>query len=376
MGEYLLFLSIYSEWIEEVQLGMCLIMPKVSVIIPVYNVEKYLRECLDSVVNQTLNDIEIICIDDGSTDNSRRVLDEYAKKDSRIIILQQENQGAACARNFGMSIAQGKYLSFLDSDDVFHLDMLKNATDKAENFDADIVVFKAISLDIYTGKKVALNDRFERLAKYKNEVFSYKDIPDEIFNSFMVPAWNKVFKRDFIVNKNIQFQNIKRSNDLYFTNKALALADKIVLLDEHLVFYRTGMQSNLQATNDKTPLAFYEALCELKRFLDSEKLYTKVQKSFLNLAIETIFYNLNSVKTTSARILVADKLREDGFDFLGISNYGNLKKLNYMGYLQYQAVCITSSNLIYKFLYACFKLIQYYKLTGFKNTVKKVLVRW
>lgn len=347
--------------------------PKVSVIIPVYNVEKYLRECLDSVVNQTLSDIEIICIDDGSIDNSRRILYEYAKKDSRIIVLEQKNQGAACARNLGIKIAKGKYISFLDSDDVFHLDMLKNAAYKAVKFDADIVIYKAMSFDAYTGKKVALNDRFECLAKYKNEVFSYKDIPDEIFNSFMVPAWNKLFKKELVLGKNIEFQNIRRSNDLYFTNKALVLAEKIILLDEYLVFYRTGMQSNLQATNDRTPLAFYEALCELKTFLDRENSYLQVQKSFLNLALEIIFYNLNSIKTDEAWKLVTRKLREEGFWLLGISTCEKLRQLNFIGYLQYKAVMANVNKTVCKSLYGCFKVVQYYKLTGLRNTVKKVL---
>ena len=96
-------------------------MPKVSVIIPVYNVEKYLRECLDSVVNQTLKDIQIILIDDGSTDSSLGICKEYAQKDNRIKIIEQKNQGAGAARNRGMSEAKGDYLYFLDSDDFLEL---------------------------------------------------------------------------------------------------------------------------------------------------------------------------------------------------------------------------------------------------------------
>ena len=351
-------------------------MPKVSVIVPVYNVEKYLRECLDSIVNQTYKNIEVICIDDGSIDSSLEILREYAQRDSRIVIVQQENQGAAVARNYGMSIAQGKYLLFLDSDDIFAEELISKAVVKAERFDVDIVIYKAMSFDTVTGDNVALNDKFESFLKYKDEVFSYVDVPNEIFNSFMVPAWNKLFRKDFVIDKNIEFQNIRRSNDLYFTNKALVLAEKIILLDEYLVFYRTGMQSNLQANNDKSPLTFYEALCELKKFLDKENLYVRVYESFVNLAVEIMFYNLNSIKTDEARNLVINKFREEGFDFLGISTCKELKNLNYMGYLQYKAVGITSSKFVCKFLYGCFKLVQYYKLTGFKNTVRKVLVRW
>ena len=99
-------------------------MPKVSVIIPIYNAAEFLGECLDSVLAQTLTDIEVICVNDGSPDNSLEILREYEKKDSRIKIIDQKNQGAGAARNHGMSVARGEYLSFLDSDDFFDRDML------------------------------------------------------------------------------------------------------------------------------------------------------------------------------------------------------------------------------------------------------------
>ena len=114
--------------------------PKVSVIIPVYNTEVYLRECLDSVVNQTLREIEIICIDDGSTDSSLSILKEYAQKDSRIRVLQQENLHSGVARNAGIAIARGKYLVFLDSDDFFETSMLERMCNQAENDESDIVI--------------------------------------------------------------------------------------------------------------------------------------------------------------------------------------------------------------------------------------------
>ena len=96
-------------------------MTKISIIVPVYNVEKYLKECLDSLINQTLEDIEIICINDGSTDNSLAILEEYQKKDSRIKVFSQKNQGVSAARNLGIEKATGEYLTFLDSDDRLEL---------------------------------------------------------------------------------------------------------------------------------------------------------------------------------------------------------------------------------------------------------------
>lgn len=349
-------------------------MLKVSIIVPVYNVEKYLRDCLNSIVNQTFTDIEVICVDDGSTDNSLNILKEYANKDNRFVILQQENQGAACARNYGLKVSNGEYLLFLDSDDVFSSELVEKTFLKAELYDVDIVAYKAISFNSLTYKYAELNDSISKFSRYQNTVFSVDDVPDEIFNSFLISAWNKLFKREFLLKNDISFQNIKRTNDLYFTNKALVLAKRIILLDEYLLFYRVGMQNNLQANNDKSPLAFYEALYALKYFLDLENLYLKVQKSFLNLALEVIFYNLNSIKTEEARDLVINKLKKEGFDFLGISAYEKLKELNFLGYLQYKAVTSNASKMNCRVLYGCYKLVQYYKLTGLKNTLRKVLL--
>ncbi len=116
--------------------------PKVSIIIPVYNVEKYLKECLNSVVNQTLKEIEIICVDDGSTDNSLSILEEYAKKDNRINLLKQENSGAGAARNKGLDSARGEYIYFLDSDDFLELNAIEILYNQIAKNQADICFFK------------------------------------------------------------------------------------------------------------------------------------------------------------------------------------------------------------------------------------------
>ena len=121
--------------------------PEISVIIPIYNGEKYLKECLDSVINQTFKDIEIICVNDGSTDDTSKILNFYSKKDNRIIIINQPNSGAGAARNNALKIATGKYLSILDADDIFETNMLEIAYHKAEKFKADITVY---SCDVFS----------------------------------------------------------------------------------------------------------------------------------------------------------------------------------------------------------------------------------
>ena len=125
---------------------------KVSVIIPVYNVQDYLRECLDSILNQTLKELELICVDDGSTDKSLEILREYEKKDNRVIVLTQHNKGAGAARNKGLEIARGEYLSFLDSDDFFATGMLEESYRKCKKENAEVCVYQVVRYNDVTGK--------------------------------------------------------------------------------------------------------------------------------------------------------------------------------------------------------------------------------
>ncbi len=117
--------------------------PRVSVIVPVYNAQSHLRQCLDSITGQTLREIEIFCVDDGSTDGSAQILEEYRGRDSRLHVIRQENAGAGAARNRGLAEASGEYLSFLDADDFFEPDMLESAYERAVSGNAQIVVFRS-----------------------------------------------------------------------------------------------------------------------------------------------------------------------------------------------------------------------------------------
>ena len=168
--------------------------PKVSVIVPVYNVEPYLKECLNSIIKQTLKEIEIICVDDGSTDNSLEIMKEYAKKDKRFTIITQKNLYAGVARNAGLSVAKGEYLSFLDSDDFFELTMLEKMYKKAIKEKADICV---CNFDTFIDGKHVFNIYNDINEKYINGKNTFE--PDNIkyLYSFTNPAaWNKLYQHD------------------------------------------------------------------------------------------------------------------------------------------------------------------------------------
>jgi len=308
-------------------------MPKISVIIPVYNTEKYLRECLDSVLNQIFQDFEIICINDGSTDNSLQILNEYAKKDERIKVISQKNKGAGAARNQGLKIAKGEYLAFLDGDDFFEKEFLDKMYHKSKNNDCDIVICSANRYNINTKitEYMPWALRVEKLPEKK--VFSYKDMPNNIFNFAQNWNWNKIFKRDFIIKNNIKFQELYRTNDLYFTCCALVLASNITTIEEPLVNYRVGMTTNCQQTNHLHPLDFYEAFKKLRKFLIKLDIYEEVKESFTTWATSGCKHNIGSISNDKIKTKVIKKIKTCGkkdldlvLDFSVQNNEKNLIK--------------------------------------------------
>ena len=190
----------------------------ISVIIPVYNVEKYLCECLDSILNQTFQDFEIICVDDGSTDETLEILKNYKNKDERVFVLQQHHSGAAEARNNGIRLARGKYIQFLDSDDYFEQTMLEELYNHAEKSGADLTVCSAKTVNDNEEVTESGNPLWPLyLDKVPlNRLFSPENYPNDIFDLFCVVPWNKLIRRDLVTNNNLKFQNLSSSNDVAF----------------------------------------------------------------------------------------------------------------------------------------------------------------
>jgi glycosyltransferase involved in cell wall biosynthesis len=176
-------------------------MVAISVIIPVYNVEDYLAQCLDSICNQTFRDIEIICVNDGSTDHSPDILTQYSLKDERISIINQHNQGLAASRNNGLKIAKGEYVYFIDSDDYLEFDALERLYDSIVSNDSDMVLFKFQTVDDYHNvHKRGVEFKIDKIfgdIDYANFTFTYKDVKRHVMNSAF-SACLKLYKRDFI----------------------------------------------------------------------------------------------------------------------------------------------------------------------------------
>ena len=257
---------------------------KVSVIIPIYNAEKHLKKCLETLINQTLKDIEIVCIDDGSTDNSLQILRDFSNTDNRIKILKQQHECAGSARNNGLSVAQGKYLSFLDSDDFFELSMLEDLYNCAEKYNTDIVICKSL---LFENGWIRDNDDIQDKLLPKKEVFSANDIPKYIFQFHIGWCWNKLYKASFIKNLGISFQNIKKHNDSFFSHISVIKANRIYLLNKKLVYYRKNLQEELQKIKDNK-FEFYKSLKAIKEFLVKENLYKTFDQSFVNHCIKLL----------------------------------------------------------------------------------------
>ncbi len=270
--------------------------PKVSVIIPVYNVEQYLRQCLDSVVNQTLREIEIICVDDGSTDSSLNILQEYAAKDKRITVIKQENLHAGVARNAGLAVAKGEYLSFLDSDDFFELNMLEEMYVYATIQNSQIVICQYRNYNNDTQEVGDIRGINPRYSIRPSMTFNPADVNEELFTICNPMPWNKLFSREFIVNENIHYQNLPACNDVYFSLTAMACAQRISILNKSFIYYRYNLQSSLKNTRDKNPFNFYQAYKGIYSYLLHKSLFNKYKKTFLTSLMSSAFWTIKHTR--------------------------------------------------------------------------------
>lgn len=280
--------------------------PLVSVIMPVYNVAPYLRQCLDSICNQTLTDIEIICVDDGSTDDSISILREYEKNDSRVTVVLQQNQFAGAARQKGMEMANGKYFAFVDSDDFFELNMLEEMTNKAEVHDSDIVVCNA---DVYRESEGKLTPapwllRMDMLGDTSPDLFAPMDvIGDRLFHFVRLTPWGKIFKSDFVKQHNLKWQSLSRANDVLFVGSALALAKSMSVIDNVYVHYRARANSTAHS-NSRSEQALLDAYLALRDNLIKHNASAKALHAANTSLMSILVYDLSRLDAeSSARLL-------------------------------------------------------------------------
>ena len=287
-------------------------MKRVSVIIPVYNVENYLRKCLNSLVNQTLKDIEIIVVNDGTLDNSQEIIDEYVKKyPKKVVSIIQENGGQGAARNTGLLHAKGEYIGYVDSDDYVEENMYEELYKKAKEEDSDIVI---------CGNNV-VKENYEFLSK--------EDVDKEFLLGKMA-VWNKIYKKNIIVDNKIQFRSKVWYEDLDFTMKVYFSSKKISYVDKPLYNYLLREGSTMNNNNIKRNLELIEAFDSLIDYCKDKKIYNKVKDEIEFLCIYHMYIFaitrvLNTNNNYKAKIAIINKFR----DYIN-SNFPNFKQNKYL----------------------------------------------
>lgn len=287
---------------------------------PVYNCALYLQEALDSLMQQMFRDFELIVVDDGSTDGTYELALLYATDYENVHVLQQQHQYAGIARNLGMQHARGRYLLFLDGDDTFDPNLLKHAHACAEAADADVCVFRATSFNGETGKMHVLAQTCRAELCPEGGTFNRDTNTRNIF-CFTTPApWNKLFRASFVREHGLQFQGTRSANDFCFVMDALALAERVAVLDESLLYYRQHNAASLQATQHEQPLAFFEALRCLKAHLVEQGLFNQLEQPFTNLAYDFCMYNLRTLTAhPEQQRVVFDFLKHEGLEEMGVA---------------------------------------------------------
>ncbi len=291
---------------------------KVSVIMPVYNTATYLRATLDAVLSQTLRDIELICVDDGSDDGSLEILKAYSEKDRRLRVFTQENQFAGAARNAGFNESTGDYVIFWDSDDLFHPEALSKMYEQIVGDDADVCVCGGAwyieERDWLLPNLGYLNTN--RIPETKRP-FSREDIPDTILNFSGTSAWNKLYRRDFLVEQGLIFPPYRTYEDVCFSILSIALADKITVVDESLFYYRRGRVGSLVYTISQNPID--PGLCWMDIYSVLTDRGVMPKRSFDNMCVSSLAYAIRHYNDYRSMKTLYMFLKETVFPVLWIT---------------------------------------------------------
>lgn len=294
-------------------------MPLISIIIPVYNVEKYLEKCVESVLSQTFNDYEIILVDDGSTDKSGKMCDEYSKKCTCIKTVHQPNKGLGGARNTGIENSTGKYLVFVDSDDWIKNDMLEYLVEKAESTDADIICFGMDYVDdagntIHTILPTEKDEEIFTLSEYA--VFPY-------INPY---TWNKMYKCSLFVESGIKFPERLWYEDLCTTPKLMLKANKFLLLNKS--FYQYLQRSN-SIMHEKNADRNMDMITAVSSVIDYYKANDAFEKYYQPLCFMAVMHVMVLATLRVAIIDVKHKLLNEFYEFTYF-NFPDYKKNSYV----------------------------------------------
>ncbi len=294
-------------------------MTAVSVIVPVHNAQAHLVPTLTSIARQTLTDLQIIVVDDGSTDASAQLIADFAATDPRVQVIPGPAVGSAgAARNAGLAIADGEYLAFLDADDLFAPTFLAKLYTKAVAEQADVVVTRFRVFDEFGADPVVMDWGLRTGYLPARTPFRPDAVGDALFYAFGPVAWNKLFRTELIRSHQLRFQELPRSNDVAFTFSALALAERLSYVDRALVDYRVGNSASLQGSTDQAPLAFADALLALQKRLDEAGIGDRFAGAVATEAVEICLASLDKASSWPALVEIDAALRGGLLARLGV----------------------------------------------------------
>lgn len=280
-------------------------MIKVSVVIPIFNVEAYLRQCLDSVVNQTLKEIEIICVNDGSTDSSLSIIKEYASKDSRIIVIDKKNSGYGHTMNVGIDASSGEYIGIVEPDDFIALDMFEELYNTAILNSAEIVksdFYRFVEKDnniIRTYFQLTKNQSFYNriiVPKYEQDVFK-----------FVMNTWTGIYKKDFLTNNNIRHNETPGASfqDNGFWFQGFCLTKRLYLIDKAFYMNRRDNPNSSVKNKEKVYCANIEYKF-IREFLESHELYDLFKNVYVMKLWHNCWFTYNRIDKKFKRIYLND----------------------------------------------------------------------
>lgn len=297
---------------------------KISVVIPVYNVEKYLRRCVDSVINQTHSSLEIILVDDGSPDQCPAICDQYADQDKRIKVIHKTNSGLASARNAGIKIATGKYLFFVDSDDWLDPDGLEKLYRLAEEYNVDFVRYRSVrenwpglpsSHPTLVGKEREMRGGYYSKDDIKKEILPRLFATSSLTLGPIVGAWGSLYRMNLLKENNIQFhEEIKYSEDVLFSAEVVTNANSFYYLDDAGIYHYFYNDSSISKSLKKDRWESCKAMIRIaeEEFLNNGEYDFKNQMIYLRWFC--IFLSLNErkyLKETKERTAYCRSIMED-----------------------------------------------------------------
>lgn len=296
-------------------------MPKISVIIPAYNVEEYIAEMLDCILNQTMRDVEIICINDASTDETLHIMEAFSKIHSQIIVINNEkNQGAAYCRNIGLQRSRGRYICFLDADDLYASDMLRKEYDAVRKYNADMAVVHSVK---FKGRKEDQNfDCYGEDYQWKEQCISIGNSEHPVVGSWNIAPWNKLYKKEFIQKYNLHYQDLASANDIFFGLMALLLADRIVLVEskEPMVFHR--VDSNEQISKGRVPSNTVLAFEKVHDAMVNLEIWTRYFEEYFDYYYKAVLSEFRRSKCENANRQTYMYIAQEGLqriDFFSIA---------------------------------------------------------